>query len=97
MAQQLEVWRDGRGPEATPLTEADLARGRAMWQHYESLTNQLSMELAEQLRLVLEPTLASKLQARHGTHTLFAVWSVLCTRLAFFSSIGLLSQAMSFR
>jgi hypothetical protein len=33
-----------------------------MWQRYEALTAQLSIDLAEQLRLVLEPTMASKLQ-----------------------------------
>ncbi|XP_050232290.1 midasin isoform X2 [Mercurialis annua] len=34
----------------------------AIWRKYEFLTKRLSQELAEQLRLVLEPTRASKLQ-----------------------------------
>jgi midasin len=38
-----------------------------MWQRYEALTNALSVELAEQLRLVLEPTLASKLMGDYRT------------------------------
>ncbi|KAK0575897.1 hypothetical protein LWI29_008912 [Acer saccharum] len=34
----------------------------ALWRRYELQTTRLSQELAEQLRLVMEPTLASKLQ-----------------------------------
>ncbi|KAA8540261.1 hypothetical protein F0562_024176 [Nyssa sinensis] len=39
----------------------------ALWRRYELLTTRLSQELAEQLRLVLEPTLASKLQGDYKT------------------------------
>ncbi|EFJ21628.1 hypothetical protein SELMODRAFT_6518, partial [Selaginella moellendorffii] len=35
---------------------------RKVWQKYEQLTGRLSQDLAEQLRLILEPTLASRLQ-----------------------------------
>eukprot|EP00959_Pyramimonas_sp_CCMP1952_P057876 1208078-Pyramimonas_sp.AAC.1 len=63
---QLERWRAG-APEGHALSEADRARGRDMWQRYEALTNSLSVELAEQLRLVLEPTLAAKLQGDYRT------------------------------
>lgn len=38
-----------------------------LWRRYESLTTRLSQELAEQLRLVMEPTLASKLQGDYKT------------------------------
>lgn len=38
-----------------------------VWRKYESLTTRLSQELAEQLRLVMEPTLASKLQGDYRT------------------------------
>ncbi|CAA2972808.1 midasin isoform X1 [Olea europaea subsp. europaea] len=39
----------------------------ALWRSYELLTSRLSQELAEQLRLVMEPTLASKLQGDYKT------------------------------
>ncbi|XP_017978548.1 PREDICTED: midasin [Theobroma cacao] len=39
----------------------------ALWRKYELLTTRLSQELAEQLRLVMEPTLASKLQGDYKT------------------------------
>ncbi|KAL4625562.1 hypothetical protein ACB092_05G035400 [Castanea dentata] len=39
----------------------------ALWRRYELQTTRLSQELAEQLRLVLEPTLASKLQGDYKT------------------------------
>ncbi|XP_039050353.1 midasin-like [Hibiscus syriacus] len=39
----------------------------ALWKRYEVLTTRLSHELAEQLRLVMEPTLASKLQGDYKT------------------------------
>ncbi|CAK9179916.1 unnamed protein product [Ilex paraguariensis] len=38
-----------------------------LWRKYELLTTRLSQELAEQLRLVMEPTLASKLQGDYRT------------------------------
>ena len=39
----------------------------ALWRRYELRTTRLSQELAEQLRLVMEPTLASKLQGDYKT------------------------------
>ena len=41
-------------PQATAAGEA--------WQKYETLTSSLSQELCEQLRLVLEPSQATKLK-----------------------------------
>lgn len=38
-----------------------------LWRQYELRTTRLSQELAEQLRLVMEPTLASKLQGDYKT------------------------------
>ncbi|KAG5541973.1 hypothetical protein RHGRI_021715 [Rhododendron griersonianum] len=38
-----------------------------LWRRYELQTTRLSQELAEQLRLVMEPTLASKLQGDYKT------------------------------
>ena len=65
--RELERWRQPAAEEEDAharQSEADVARGQAMWQRYEALTAQLSIDLAEQLRLVLEPTMASKLQVR---------------------------------
>ncbi|XP_074294838.1 midasin-like [Silene latifolia] len=39
----------------------------ARWRNYELRTTRLSQELAEQLRLIMEPTLASKLQGDYRT------------------------------
>ncbi|KAL9235481.1 hypothetical protein vseg_010237 [Gypsophila vaccaria] len=39
----------------------------ARWRNYELRTSRLSQELAEQLRLIMEPTLASKLQGDYRT------------------------------
>lgn len=41
--------------------EADISYGRKMWSDCENLTGRLSGELAEQLRMILEPTQSSKL------------------------------------
>lgn len=43
-------------------TAGNIEAAREIWQKYEHLTARLSQELAEQLRLILEPTLATKLQ-----------------------------------
>ncbi|KAK9282811.1 hypothetical protein L1049_011033 [Liquidambar formosana] len=55
-AQNLENPSDDMKDNATTL-----------WRRYELLTTRLSQELAEQLRLVMEPTLASKLQGDYKT------------------------------
>uniref|UniRef100_A0AAR2K636 Midasin n=1 Tax=Pygocentrus nattereri TaxID=42514 RepID=A0AAR2K636_PYGNA len=39
----------------------------AMWQQYQTLTSPLSQQLCEQLRLILEPTQASKLKGDYRT------------------------------
>lgn len=46
-------------------TEHDSAA--AIWRRYELTTTRLSQELTEQLRLVMEPTVASKLQGDYKT------------------------------
>ncbi|KAI9934908.1 hypothetical protein ASPWEDRAFT_175629 [Aspergillus wentii DTO 134E9] len=48
-----------------PLTPQDEAR--RLWAHYESATNDLSLSLTEQLRLILAPTLATKLRGDFRT------------------------------
>ncbi|KAJ3074248.1 AAA ATPase midasin [Podochytrium sp. JEL0797] len=40
----------------------DLSEARALWRSYSSLTRELSFALCESLRLILEPTLATKLK-----------------------------------
>lgn len=51
--QQMLQWRSGEDPALT----AD-----GVWRLYESLTRDLSYALTEQLRLILEPTLATRLK-----------------------------------
>ncbi|KAL7162677.1 hypothetical protein ACSBR2_043041 [Camellia fascicularis] len=51
--------------EAIPNDVRDNAT--VLWRSYELRTTRLSQELAEQLRLVMEPTLASKLQGDYKT------------------------------
>ncbi|KAJ5215627.1 uncharacterized protein N7498_002034 [Penicillium cinerascens] len=49
-------------PPLTPESEA-----RRLWSRYESATNDLSLSLTEQLRLILAPTLATKLRGDFRT------------------------------
>ncbi|KAJ5112649.1 hypothetical protein N7532_000694 [Penicillium argentinense] len=49
-------------PPLTPESEA-----RRLWSHYESATNDLSLSLTEQLRLILAPTMATKLRGDFRT------------------------------
>lgn len=48
-----------------PLTPRDEAQ--RLWSHYESATTDLSLSLTEQLRLILAPTLATKLRGDFRT------------------------------
>ncbi|PKY01381.1 AAA ATPase [Aspergillus campestris IBT 28561] len=48
-----------------PLTPRDEAQ--RLWSHYESATNALSLSLTEQLRLILAPTMATKLRGDFRT------------------------------
>ncbi|WEW57086.1 AAA ATPase midasin [Emydomyces testavorans] len=48
-----------------PLTPPDEAR--RLWSHYESVTHDLSLSLTEQLRLILAPTMATKLRGDFRT------------------------------
>ncbi|KAI8373712.1 hypothetical protein BD560DRAFT_327897 [Blakeslea trispora] len=55
---QVSEWREeGR----------DINKARELWQGYENLTHDLAMGLCEQLRLILEPTLATKLKGDYRT------------------------------
>jgi midasin (ATPase involved in ribosome maturation) len=62
LRQQLEVslsdWRTGgRDPKDA----------QALWQKYDNLTQDLALSLCEQLRLILEPTQATKLKGDYRT------------------------------
>ncbi|KAI0314077.1 hypothetical protein OF83DRAFT_1165344 [Amylostereum chailletii] len=64
-------------PEAEEVVEAELRRWQSqgqppegvehLWRLYESLTHDLSYALCEQLRLILEPTLATRLKGDYRT------------------------------
>ncbi|KAK1575506.1 hypothetical protein Q3G72_006073 [Acer saccharum] len=60
---------DNEHRNALELEVSDNLRDEAsaLWRRYELQTTRLSQELAEQLRLVMEPTLASKLQGDYKT------------------------------
>jgi midasin len=47
--------------------EMDLSHAHALWKKYDLLTSDFAMDLAEQLRLILEPTLATKLKGDYKT------------------------------
>ena len=53
----LTVWSQTRS-DASKVEKEAVER----WRKYENLTSSLAQQLCEQLRLVLEPTLASKLK-----------------------------------
>lgn len=53
---------------ASPAANAaDVDGAEDLWRHYASLTSDLSYALCEQLRLILEPTLATRLQGDFRT------------------------------
>ncbi|XP_078492436.1 midasin isoform X3 [Ciona intestinalis] len=51
----------------TDVNQSDINSAESMWQQYQSLTQHLSQQLSEQLRLVLEPTKAAKLKGDYRT------------------------------
>ncbi|XP_068087248.1 midasin [Hyperolius riggenbachi] len=62
LEKQLESWQthqDGDAEEEKAASD--------MWQRYLLLTGSLSQQLCEQLRLILEPTLAAKLRGDYRT------------------------------
>ncbi|XP_067882619.1 midasin [Heterodontus francisci] len=62
LEEQLDAWRNEEA--GNPEQEKAAAE---MWQQYQALTAPLSQQLCEQLRLVLEPTQASKLRGDYRT------------------------------
>ncbi|XP_052724837.1 midasin isoform X1 [Vigna angularis] len=57
----------GKGQEPCDVPDHVKDSAAALWSRFELSTTKLSIELAEQLRLVMEPTLASKLQGDYRT------------------------------
>ncbi|KAJ3340670.1 AAA ATPase midasin [Gonapodya sp. JEL0774] len=58
LEQTIAIWRDQGADEAISLD---------LWRHYERLTQDVSLALCERLRLILEPTIASKLRGDYKT------------------------------
>ncbi|CAG8447499.1 16137_t:CDS:10 [Dentiscutata erythropus] len=62
LRQELEIklseWRK---------SDRDITKARELWRKYENLTYDLANNLCEQLRLILEPTLAAKLKGDYRT------------------------------
>ncbi|CAG8487914.1 37837_t:CDS:10, partial [Gigaspora margarita] len=62
LRQKLEIklseWRQ---------SDRDITKARELWRKYENLTYNLANSLCEQLRLILEPTLATKLKGDYRT------------------------------
>lgn len=57
----------GKANSLEEISSDERDNAAILWRRYELLTTRLSQELAEQLRLVMEPTLASKLQGDYKT------------------------------
>ncbi|WVZ15742.1 hypothetical protein V8G54_013308, partial [Vigna mungo] len=57
----------GKGQEPCDVPDHVKDSAAALWSRFELSTTKLSIELTEQLRLVMEPTLASKLQGDYRT------------------------------
>ncbi|KAK7311671.1 hypothetical protein RJT34_09956 [Clitoria ternatea] len=57
----------GKGQDPCDVPDDVKESATAIWRKYELRTTKLSLELAEQLRLVIEPTVASKLQGDYRT------------------------------
>ncbi|XP_048139451.1 midasin [Rhodamnia argentea] len=55
------------GPDFQDISSDARDNAASLWRRYELRTTRLSQELAEQLRLVMEPTSASKLQGDYKT------------------------------
>eukprot|EP00887_Chlorella_sp_A99_P000601 scaffold17.g601.t1 len=64
---RLKEASEGRSAAHALLPAEAEAHGRAVWQRCEALTAGLVGELTEQLRLILEPTLASRLAGDYRT------------------------------
>ncbi|XP_065866775.1 midasin [Euphorbia lathyris] len=57
----------GKAQDPIEISLNGIDNAGSRWRRYELLTTRLSQELAEQLRLVMDPTVASKLQGDYKT------------------------------
>ena len=57
----------GKAQDLGEVSDETTKNATALWSRYERVTTRLSQELAEQLRLVMEPTVASKLEGDYKT------------------------------
>ncbi|KAM1135785.1 hypothetical protein TB1_033293 [Malus domestica] len=57
----------GKAQDPEEISDDVMGNATAVWRRCEQTTTRLSQELAEQLRLVMEPNLASKLQGDYKT------------------------------
>ncbi|XP_070405869.1 midasin isoform X3 [Nothobranchius furzeri] len=62
MELQLEAWN-----HLPPGTQEEESAAASLWHQYQALTSTLSQQLCEQIRLVLEPTQATKLKGDYRT------------------------------
>ncbi|XP_061609171.1 midasin isoform X3 [Phyllopteryx taeniolatus] len=62
MEVQLSLWH-----QLTPGTQEEESAAAHMWHQYQTMTDLLSQQLSEQLRLILEPTQAAKLKGDYRT------------------------------
>ncbi|KAF4625784.1 hypothetical protein G7Y89_g12380 [Cudoniella acicularis] len=53
--------------DSTTVSLTSAAEARQQWTHYETITRDLSLSLTEQLRLILAPTLATKMRGDYRT------------------------------
>jgi midasin len=63
--EEVDTQLESTHLDVTTLRTA--ADARQQWKHYESLTRDLSLSLTEQLRLILAPTLATKMRGDFRT------------------------------
>jgi midasin len=74
-SEKLEADIDDLGTDLTTthlysaqlLSQRTFSEASRLWAHYESLTHSLSLSLTEQLRLILAPTLATKMRGDFRT------------------------------
>lgn len=66
--EQVDTQLDNTHLDPTAVVSIkDATEARALWSHYESITRLLSLSLTEQLRLILAPTLATKMRGDFRT------------------------------
>ena len=70
LMSNLEKWQQHNHSKSKNEIDDDIINSidtKQLWSKYESLTSQSAQELTEQLRIVLEPTLATKLKGDYRT------------------------------